>query len=212
MNKRVVVLRGIGGNFKSSVARALIRDNYMLIPEGNREFDEMFEEDFNRNSDPELNYTLKRLLFKSFLRNQNTNFISDRGLVDYAMMNEFIKKYIWQYRSSMSEHLNVQKAFCEECELLNGYQVINILLTTEDKNFIKHIIDDGFDVRACFYEDTETYLKCQEMYKEFVLNKYHNVVHIRLTDIPVSELYSDTMNAFVEKLVNDVKNRISLYD
>lgn len=206
--KQVIMLRGLGGNFKSSIAKELVASGYAMIPEGNREFEKVLNT-FDRQSDTELNYCAKYIVIKGLLGNNFEKYVSDRGLIDYALMNEFVNKILLHFHESWSPNLNLENVFKEECSLLNGYSIVNVLLMTTDKGFLKKIIDDAYDVRACFYDNSEDYLQCQEIYKNFILEHYDNVIQINLDKIPDADKYSDEMNEFVTKLTNDILNKIN---
>lgn len=208
-DKNIVALLGVGGNFKSSLARELEKLDYILIPEGNRQFERNLEKDFDRISDPELNYEVKKVLLDSFLRLNFDKFVCDRTLIDYALMNEFIKKILLHYNGVKSDKISLDLIYNEELKLFNGYSVKRILLTTSDKSFVKAIIDDAFDIRACFFDDSDSYFKCQDLYANFILKNFNNVVHIDLNDIPLCEKDSPEILDYIDKIKDQLLLKIN---
>lgn len=196
-NCSAVILRGIGGNFKSSIAKEMVKSGFTMIPEANREFEHALAK-FDRVSDTELNYCSKYIMIKGILANKPCRVVSDRGLIDYAMMSQFVKKILMHYDGCQSDHLDPEEVYKEECAVFNGCSMINVLLLTTDKKFLKKIIDDSFDTRACFFDNTDDYLACQELYKKFVLDHYANVITIELDHIPEVEKYSPEMDELVK--------------
>lgn len=207
-NKLLIILRGLGGNFKSAIAKELVHYGFIMIPEGHREFEKVLSE-FDRISDVELGYCAKHIMIEAFLKNDFEKYVSDRGLVDQALMNQFIKEILEHYSGCESEHLDVEKVYQEECKLFNGYRVVNVLLETTDIKFLEKIIDNSFDARACLFEYKEYYLECQEAYKEFVLSHYNNVIRIKLDKVPDLPKYSEGMNQFVKELTTKILSEIN---
>lgn len=208
-SKNIIILRGLGGNFKSSIAKIFADHRYIMVPEANREFERVLSK-FDRISDTELNYCAKYVVMQGFVNNafknpSLTNFVADRGLVDYGLMNEFVNTILLHYHDSYSKNLKVEELFKEECALLNGFKITNILLTTTDKKFLHKIIDESIDARACFFDNTEDYLKCQEMYREFILSHYNDVKEIVIDKVPDTSKYSDEMKMFVMKLFEQIQ-------
>jgi hypothetical protein len=148
-------------------------------------------------------------MIQAFLKNDFDKYVSDRGLVDQALMNQFIKTILEHYKGCESEHLDVEKVYQEECRLFNGYRVVNVFLETTDLKFLEKIIDNSFDTRACLFEYKEYYLECQEVYKEFVLSHYNNVIRIKLDKIPDLPKYSEGMNQFVKELANKILSEVN---
>ena len=187
MNKKIIVLRGVACNFKSSILRSPYFKDFAKVPEGNRALEKELEK-LEQKSTTDINFCHKKLLIQAYLNASSENrFIFDRCLVDYGLMSEFIKTTLLDYLGSESKLLTPEKAFEEELKVLNGYQVINVLLRTYDETFLHKCIDDSFDTRGVFFGFTEDYLKCQEIYSNFILSHFNNVKVFDFNHVPTAQ-------------------------
>lgn len=181
-NKRIIILRGIGANFKSCIGKEFHNNlGYDFIP-SNKSFVKVLTSHFEQESNLQLNYCAKYAIIKSHLENQNEVYISNGGLVEEAMKAYFIKNYLPHMKMSISG-LSLDKAFDDECRLFNGYSIINVLVTTSDKKFLEKIIDDSYDSRAIFYDSSENYLECQDYFANYVVKNFDNIVKYDFFDV-----------------------------
>lgn len=208
MNNKIIVLRGIGGNLKTSLLNRFIYKEFIPIPECNREFERDLRSKFNRGSDFELNYCVKKLVMKSILSTvNNEKIIMDRSLIDYALLNDFTKDILEWYYHIHSDKIKISDAFYEEKELFDGNQIYNVLLITSDDRFIEHMLNQE-DERAYFYDNIDWYYECQDRYKNFVMNNYHHVIPIILQDVPFWS-YAQ-MNSYINATFTRIWKKINL--
>lgn len=197
--RKIVRLFGIGGNLKTSLISSELFNNYIKVPEFNRELNRLMEPYGEGVSTP-MNMNAKYILLKTLLQTDCKRIVMDRSLIDYAIMNYIIINYLDDYFGASHEALTIEAAMKLEHELFDNQNTINILLITSDLNFIKNMIDNSWDERAKFFDDHKTYIKSQEFYKDVIINNFPDTHIIDLGDM------SD-----IHKTIETVKSKIIKY-
>lgn len=206
MSKKLVILRGLGGNFKTSILKSSIFKDFIRVSEGNRLYESKLEE-FGRKTDTAQNFCVKHTLLVSQMDSEK-DLILDRGLLDYAVMNQIVLDYSKEesiFLSAYEPLLTEEYCIKEESQLFKDHEVVNILLATYDRDFLHKIIDESFDARGSFFGDTDTYLEKQDLYIS-VMRKYLSNMHeIRFDHVPEDQesllkLIDDT-TAQIQKLL-----------
>lgn len=197
--KEVIRLFGIGGNLKTSIINSGAFKKYVKIPEFNREAGELLEP-FKENISTAVNLVSKYIMVKTLLTTKERRFISDRSLIDYAIMNQLIINLLDHYFGASNENLTIERTLKLENDLYKDCKCYNILLVTKSEEFVAKIIDESWDERAYFYECSDNYFKSQEYYGRIIQESFPNVLVIELTD------FSD-----FPKLIDSIVQKIKVY-
>jgi len=173
MNRKIIRLFGVGGNFKTSIYNNPVFKDFIRVPEFNREFTSLLKP-FNQFPTTVHNIHAKYIMLRTILQT-TASLIMDRSLIDYAIMNIIIRDFLDDYYECTHDDLTIDYAMKLENELFSHENCNNVLLITKDEEFIDKIINKGKDQRAYFFDDSETYKKCQEFYCDIITERIPDV-------------------------------------
>lgn len=204
-DKKLLILGGIGGNLKSTIlSHSSEISNLARIPECNSEFDK-FIGDYDEKSSVVKNLAVKKLVMSTLIDSQLHEFISDRTLIDYAIMNEMISRELTHYSESANKMLDFNSVLSIEREVTRLCKVYPVLLLTTDKEFLSDIIDNSFSERAIFYDNSDSYLVCQEIYKNRFLSAYSESLVIEVSNAKDTIANLDQLISKIKDFYNDIR-------
>ena len=205
--KKVIRLLGIGGNFKTSILNAWDLPNYIKIPECNSEFQSELTK-FNLCASTAHNFAVKKLVTRVLINNNpESNVITDRALFDYYIFNELLHLgYNWEYAKSYCKDLVAENE--PEKDLFKEFKIYNVLLVTLDRDFVYNIIDNSNSERANYFEHSDQYFECQDLYIKIV-QKFIDYEGSKLLRLDLSNIKLTKLDTTINSLIKSIKKFVN---